>query len=31
MSEDMSATNGVLPVSGIELHCEPSIVLFVHM
>src|ERR1700734_1250104 len=31
ISDDMSATNGVLPVSGIDFHCEPSIVLLVHM
>src|ERR1700722_4394474 len=31
MSEDMSATSGTPPVSGMVLHCEPSIVLFVHM
>ena len=31
MSEDISATSGTSPVSGIALNCVPSIVLFVHM
>ena len=31
MSEDMSATSGVAPVSGREVHCVPSMVLLVQM
>ena len=28
-SDDVSATSGTFPVSGIQCHCDPKIVLFV--